>query len=121
VIRIGRGGGLDDFSKGHVQVLFHHLFHLGDLDVFKTFIFQHVAHLLGSLKCRVLEIELIDLLGNLEQMALQLVLFVQGLSHDLWFLLGVGHHIGDRSLAHPELLGEISLTLAVDDALVGDV
>ena len=32
VIRVGRGRVLDNFSEGHVQVLFHHLSHLGDLD-----------------------------------------------------------------------------------------
>jgi hypothetical protein len=54
-------------------------------------------------------------------MALQLVLLVQGLSHDLWFLLGFGHHIGDDSLAHLELFREVHLALFVDNALVGDV
>ena len=112
---------LDDLSVSHAQVVFHDLFHLGDLDVFKASIFQHVAHLLGSLKWRVLEIELVDLLSDLEQMALQLMLLVQSLSHDLWFLLGFGHHIRDDSLAHIELLREISPALFVDNALLGDV
>jgi hypothetical protein len=115
------GRCLDDLSVGHVDVVLHDLFHLGDLDVFETSTLQHVAHLLGILKFLVLEIELVDLLGDLEQMALQLVLLVQGLSHDLWFLFGFGHHIGDGGLAHVELLREVRLALSIDDALVGDV
>jgi hypothetical protein len=69
-----------DLSVSHVQVVFHYLDDTLLFDVLEAFRCEVITDLSGVVEVAIFLVQLVDLLGDFERLALLLMLLSQGLS-----------------------------------------